>query len=426
MPDNFETFTDGELAHYSRHLSLREVGPEGQARLKRASVLLVGLGGLGSPLAMYLAAAGIGRIGIVEFDRVDASNLHRQVLFGSSQVGRAKLAVGAARLRDLNPHIAIEEHDGAMTRDNALEIVAAYDVVADGADNFATRYLVNDACVLEGKPLVSASILGFEGQLAIYNHDGGPCYRCLFPVPPPPGVVPSCAEGGVLGILPGVMGTLQATEVIKLVLDLGQTASGRLLHYDALALAFASFRVARDPRCAICGDEPSITALVDYDAFCGIGAAAESLVPQLSPTAARDLLGKPDTVFIDVRDTHERLVDSLPVSEHVPLGRLLADGVPFPASACVVVYCASGSRSLVAAEALLKRGYARVHNLQGGLSGWRRAFPGDAVRYDQRLFCDSARVGLCFDVAIKIQTSGRISGGGNGQNVAYRASPVHG
>ncbi len=375
VPDNFETFTDGELAHYSRHLSLREVGPEGQARLKRASVLLVGLGGLGSPLAMYLAAAGIGRIGIVEFDRVDASNLHRQVLFGNSQVGRAKLAAGAARLRDLNPHITIEEHDCALARDNARQIVAAYDIVADGADNFATRYLVNDACVLEGKPLVSASILGFEGQLAIYNHDGGPCYRCLFPVPPPPGVVPSCAEGGVLGVLPGVMGTLQATEVIKLVLGLGEVASGRLLHYDALALAFTSFHVARDSACAICGQQQSITDLVDYDAFCGAGAAADSLVPQLAPAEAHEMLGVPDTVFIDVRDAHERLVDSLPHSEHIPLEQLIGDGVPVGASMRIVIYCASGSRSLLAAEALMKRGYSEVYNLEGGLSGWRRVFP---------------------------------------------------
>ena len=375
MPGSFDTLTSAELAHYSRHLSLREVGPEGQARLKGASVLLVGLGGLGSPLAMYLAAAGIGRIGIVEFDVVDASNLHRQVLFGSSQVGQPKLACGAARLRDLNPHIRIDEHATALSRDNAREIVAGYDLVADGADNFATRYLVNDACVLEQKPLVSASILAFEGQLAVYNHDGGPCYRCLFPVPPPPGVVPSCAEGGVLGVLPGVMGTLQAAEVIKLVLGLGEAASGRLLHYDALALAFSSFHVARDPNCAICGDRPSITELVDYDAFCGAGAAADSLVPQLSPAAARELLGAADTVFIDVRDTHERLVDSLPASEHLPLEQLLADGVPFPPSMRLVVFCASGSRSLVAAESLLKRGYSRVHNLEGGLSGWRRTVP---------------------------------------------------
>ena len=374
MPDNFDTFTDGELAHYSRHLSLREVGPGGQARLRRASVLLVGLGGLGSPLAMYLAAAGVGRIGIVEFDRVDASNLHRQVLFGSSQVGRAKLAAGAARLRDLNPYIRIEEHACALRRDNARQIVAGYDIVADGADNFATRYLVNDACVLEGKPLVSASILAFEGQLAVYNHDDGPCYRCLFPVPPPPGVVPSCAEGGVLGILPGVMGTLQATEVIKLVLGLGEVASGRLLHYDALAIAFTSFHVSRDSECAVCGAQPSITDLVDYDAFCGAGAAADSLVPQLSPAEARTILGAPDTVFIDVRDAHERLVDSLPGSEHIPLEQLIADGVPFGSSMRIVIYCASGSRSLLAAEALMKRGYTMVHNLESGLSGWRREF----------------------------------------------------
>ena len=375
VPRNLETFTDSELAHYSRHLSLREVGPEGQARLKEASVLLIGLGGLGSPLAMYLAAAGVGRIGIVEFDTVDASNLHRQVLFGSSHVGQAKLACGTERLRDLNPHIKIDEHPCALSRDNAREIISRYDLVADGADNFATRYLVNDACVLEGTPLVSASILAFEGQLSVYNHGGGPCYRCLFPVPPPAGVVPSCAEGGVLGILPGVMGTLQATEVIKLALGLGDVASGRLLHYDALALAFSSFNVENDPQCVICGDNPAITELVDYDAFCGGNAAPDSMVPQISPLEAAELLESAEAVFIDVRDLHERLVDSLPGSEHVPLSELITSGVPFPTSSQLVVFCATGSRSLLAAESLIKRGYAIVHNLDGGLSGWRRTFP---------------------------------------------------
>ena len=375
MPGDFATFTDLELAHYSRHLILREVGTEGQARLKGASVLLIGLGGLGSPLAMYLAAAGVGRLGLVEFDRVDASNLHRQVLFGSSQVGEAKLACGAARLRDLNPHILVEEHAGALNRDNARELVARYDCVADGADNFATRYLVNDACVLEDKPLVSSSILGFEGQLSVYNHESGPCYRCLFPVPPPPGMAPSCAEGGVLGVLPGVMGTLQATEVLKLILGLGDVASGRLVHYDALALAFTSFRVTRDPQCVVCGDAPRITELVDYDAFCAGAAGDDSLVPQISPAEAAGLLDAPDTVFIDVRDTHERLADSLPNSEHVPLSELIERGVAFPTSARIVIYCASGTRSLLAAESLIKRGYARVENLAGGLSGWRRTYP---------------------------------------------------
>jgi molybdopterin/thiamine biosynthesis adenylyltransferase/rhodanese-related sulfurtransferase len=375
VPGKQEAFTTRELAHYSRHLTLREVGHEGQARLKGASVLLIGLGGLGSPLAMYLAAAGVGRIGIVEFDAVDASNLHRQILFSSSQVGKAKLACGAERLRDLNPHITVDEHPCALTRDNAREIISGYDLVADGADNFATRYLVNDACVLEGKPLVSASILAFEGQLSVYNHGDGPCYRCLFPVPPPAGIVPSCAEGGVLGILPGVMGTLQATEVIKLILGLGEIASGKLVYYDALALAFSSFNVQKDPQCAICGDDRSITELVDYDAFCGIGAAADSVVPQLSPAEAAELLDTEDTVFIDVRDTHERLVDSLPLSEHVPLNELIATGVPFPTSSNLVVFCATGSRSLLAAESLIKRGYTLVHNLEGGLSAWRRAFP---------------------------------------------------
>ena len=375
VPGKLDTFTERELAHYSRHLSLREVGPEGQARLKGASVLLVGLGGLGSPLAMYLAAAGVGRIGIGEFDAVDASNLHRQVLFGSSQVGMAKLACGAERLRDLNPHVDFDEHACALSRDNAREIISRYDLVADGADNFATRYLVNDACVLENKPLVSASILAFEGQLSVYNHGDGPCYRCLFPIPPPPGMAPSCAEGGVLGVLPGVMGTLQATEVIKLVLGLGEIASGRLVHYDALALAFSSFNVQKDPRCAICGHDPTITELVDYNAFCGVGAAPDSLVPQISPVEAAELLESADAVFIDVRDTHERLADSLPGSEHIPLNELLANGVPFHPSSSLVIFCATGSRSLLAAESLIKRGYALVHNLDSGLSGWRRAFP---------------------------------------------------
>ena len=376
VPDTYDKFTAGELAHYSRHFNLREVGPEGQARLKDASVLLIGLGGLGSPLAMYLAAAGVGRIGIVEFDTVDASNLHRQVLFGDSQAGKPKLASGAARLRDLNPHIEIEEHPVALTRDNARDIVSRYQVVADGADNFATRYLVNDACVLEGKPLVSASILAFEGQLSVYNHDGGPCYRCLFPEPPPAGLVPSCAEGGVLGVLPGVMGTLQATEVVKLVLHLGDIASGKLVHYDALALAFSTFRVSRDPHCALCGESPTITDLVDYDAFCGVGADAESSIPHLSPREADALRGSSkDVQFVDVRELHERLVDSIPGSDHIPLTGLIENGVPFDSSSRIVLYCATGVRSLVAAEALRKRGYEQVHNLEGGLVAWRRAFP---------------------------------------------------
>jgi adenylyltransferase/sulfurtransferase len=376
MPDARETFTEPELAHYDRQLRLRELGPEGQARLKKASVLLVGLGGLGSPLALYLAAAGVGRIGIVEFDTVDASNLHRQVLFGASEVGRQKLACGAARLRDLNPHVTIDEHPCALTRENARELVAAYDVVADGADNFATRYLVNDACVLEGRPLVSASILGFEGQLAVYNHGGGPCFRCIFPEPPPAGLIPSCAEGGVLGVLPGVMGTLQATEVVKLIAGLGEVGSGRLVHYDALALSFSSFRVVRDTDCALCGDKPSITGLVDYQAFCSGGTADDVGIPELSPSEAADLLSKrDDTVLIDVREAHERRADDMPGSVHVPLAELIDKGVAFDQSAHLVLFCASGSRSLIAAESLAKRGYRRVHNLAGGLSAWRQAFP---------------------------------------------------
>lgn len=369
-------FTPGELAHYSRHLSLAEVGLAGQAKLKHASVLIVGLGGLGSPLALYLAAAGVGRLGIVEFDQVDASNLHRQVLYGNSQVGKDKLATGAARLRDVNPHITINEYPGALSRDNARRIIREYDIVADGADNFATRYLVNDACVLENRPLVSASILGFEGQLSVFNHDGGPCYRCLYAQPPPPGAVPSCAEGGVLGILPGVMGTLQATEVIKLILGIGESAGGKLLHYDALALEFTTFKLAKNDDCAVCGTRPTIRELVDYDAFCGVTGASSDEIPAVSPGELRDMLsGAPDTVVIDVRETHERLVDQLPGSEHVPLARVLEEGVPFPLSSQIVVFCASGGRSQRAAEALIRMGYQQVTNLRGGLSGWRQIFP---------------------------------------------------
>ncbi len=375
-----ESLTQSELAHYSRHLSLAEIGLEGQLRLKDTSVLLIGLGGLGSPLALYLVAAGVGRIGIVEFDRVDASNLHRQVLFGASQVGEPKLARGAERLRDLNPHVTIEEHDCAITSDNARELVSAYDIVADGADNFATRYLVNDACVLEGRPLVSASISAFEGQLSVFNHGGGPCYRCVFPEPPPPGLVPSCAEGGVLGVLPGVMGALQATEVVKLALGAGEIASGRLLHYDALSLAFSSFRVGRNTNCAVCGDTPSITDLANYEAFCGIGRAEGTTVPQLSPLEVAALLQKAaGTVLLDVREAHERLADSLPQSEHVPLGVLLEEAVPFPTTARIVVFCATGARSQLAAETLRERGYEDVYNLAGGLSEWRRRYPSDAT-----------------------------------------------
>lgn len=376
VPTTFESFTPRELAHYSRQMVLPEVGPDGQARLKESSVLLVGLGGLGSPLALYLAAAGVGRIGIVEFDAVEASNLHRQVLFGESQVGEEKLACGAARLRDLNPHITIDEHPHALLRDNARPIVAAYDIVADGADNFATRYLVNDTCVLEDKPLVSASILGFEGQLSVFHHAGGPCYRCLYPEPPPAGMVPSCAEGGVLGVLPGVLGTLQATEVIKLALGIGEVASGRLVHYDALALAFSTFEISRDPQCAVCGDNPTILELVDYDAFCGVSAAAESAIQQLSPNQLVEILNTaPRTILIDVRERHERLVDSLPGSVHVPLNEVLDSGVPFSTSSRLVIFCASGTRSLRAAEALGEKGYKQVCNLESGLSGWRRVFP---------------------------------------------------
>jgi adenylyltransferase/sulfurtransferase len=372
-----ESFTPGELQHYSRHLSLAEVGVEGQARLKAASILIVGLGGLGCPLSLYLTAAGVGRIGLVEFDTVDASNLHRQVLYGSSQVGQAKLAAAAARLRDLNPHVQIDEHPIRLTRDNARELIARYDIVADGADNFATRFLVNDACVLEDKPLVSASILGFEGQLAVFHFQGGPCYRCLYPAAPPPGAVPSCAEGGVLGVLPGILGSLQATEVIKLILGIGDPASGSLLHIDALSLDFSRLAFSRNADCPVCGDRPTITELADYDAFCGVGTGKPpgDIEVDLESFASR-LKQSSHFLLIDVRALHERAVDALPNSDHIPLATLLAEGVACDRNTEIIVYCQSGARSLKATEALLGMGFENVRSLKSGLAGWRKRYPG--------------------------------------------------
>ena len=355
------TLTASERARYARHLILPEVGEEGQERLKRGSVLIVGAGGLGSPASIYLAAAGVGRIGLVDFDRVDATNLHRQVLYGTSDVGTPKLAAARARLSDINGEIAIETHDAALTSDNALDLLRDYDVILDGTDNFATRYLVNDACVLLGKPNVYGSIFRFDGQASVFFAAQGPCYRCLYPEPPPPDLVPSCAEGGVLGVLPGVVGTIQATEAIKLIAGIGETLVGRLLVFDALRMSFRQMKLRKDPNCAICGAHPTITQLIDYEQFCNPATAVEVTPAQLATM---------DAAIIDVREPYEFAGGAIAGATLIPLGSLPARLDEVPADRDVVVYCHSGSRSARAVEILRGAGFSRARHLRGGYVAW--------------------------------------------------------
>ena len=371
--------TKPEYLRYSRHFNLAQVGIKGQRRLKNSSVLLIGAGGLGSPLALYLAAAGVGRIGLVDFDVVDETNLQRQVLHGTEAVGRPKLESAEQRLKDLNPHVTYELHQTRLSADNALEIFKNYDVVADGADNFPTRYLVNDAAFLTGIPLVSGSILGFEGQLSVFNYKGGPCYRCLFPAAPPPGSVPSCAEGGVLGILPGVIGSLQATEVLKVLLDQGQVAAGRLVLYDAMALSFSSLNISRDPQCELCGDEPKIKELIDYEFFCGLGDQQDLEVTEIS---ARDLKARMDElVVVDVRKDFEREICCIEDSRHHELDSLKDADWSLAKDTPLVTYCKTGIRSKQAAGILQEKGYTRGYSLAGGIMAWIDAFELDWNRY---------------------------------------------
>ena len=361
------TLSDSERARYSRHLILPEVGERGQLALQASSVLVVGAGGLGSPVLLYLAAAGVGRIGVVDFDRVDATNLHRQVLYGTSDVGERKLDAAVRKLRDLNGDIAIEPHHIALNRENAMELLARYDVVIDGTDNFATRYLVNDACVLLGKPNVYGSIFRFEGQVSVFDATRGPCYRCLYPDPPPPHLVPSCAEGGVLGVLPGVVGTLQATEAIKLIVGAGEPLIGRMLLFDALAATFRTLRLRKDPNCKICGEQPSITALVDYEEFCN-----PVTYPEITATELNERLSRGDDLtVVDVRESYEWAADHLHGAQHVPLSQFQQQYTSIPQDREIVVYCKMGGRSARAQEFLLANGYTRVANLTGGVLAWR-------------------------------------------------------
>jgi len=371
-----------ELQRYARHLVLPDVGLEGQRRLKAARVLVVGAGGLGAPVSLYLAAAGVGTLGLVDFDTVDASNLHRQVLFSASDVGRPKLQAAAERLRGVNPHLSIEPFEERLTSDNALEIVRRFDVIADGTDNFPTRYLVNDACVLTGRPNAYASVFRFEGQVSVFWAEKGPCYRCLFAEPPPPGLVPSCAEGGVLGVLPGLLGTMQAAEVLKLVLGAGDPLIGRLLLVDTLAMRFRELRVKKNPDCAVCGPRPTVTRLIDYESFCGeapapAGGALVSSplmfgrVPEISVEDLKAMRERGDRfVLVDVREPHEWPIADLPDSVKIPLGTLPQSLGKLAKDAEIVVYCRSGARSGNAVQFLQRSGYEKAKNLAGGINRW--------------------------------------------------------
>ena len=364
--------TREELHRYSRHLILPDVALDGQMRIKAARVLLVGAGGLGSPAALYLAAAGVGTLGLVDFDVVDVTNLQRQVLHGTSAVGQPKLESARDRIGDLNPNVEVEMHETRLTSANALEIMREYDVIVDGTDNFATRYLTNDACVLLGKPNVYGSIFRFEGQASIFAMPDGPCYRCLFPNPPPPGLVPSCAEGGVLGVLPGIVGTIQATEALKLILGIGDPLVGRLLLIDAMGMRFHTVRVPRDPNCPACGTH-EIQELIDYDEYCGTPGGempARSDVPEITPTelAAR-LDAEEDFDLIDVREPYEWQLGRLPTARLIPLGQLPAALSTLDSTRDIVVYCRSGKRSADATLQLRAAGFRAV-NLAGGILRW--------------------------------------------------------
>ena len=367
-----------EILRYSRHLLIPEVGLEGQKKLLASSALVIGTGGLGSPVALYLAAAGVGRIGLVDFDVVDSSNLQRQVIHGTGSVGELKVESARNRLRDLNPDIQVDIYNEPFTSENAMRIAHDYDILIDGTDNFPTRYLTNDLCVMTGKPNVYGSIFRFEGQASVFYAKEGPCYRCLFPEPPPPGLVPSCAEGGVLGVLPGTIGTIQATEAIKMLLGIGSSLVGRLLLYDALDMSFEFVKLKKNPNCKVCGPNPEVTELIDYNAFCGVpgldhdeGSAGMDWDITAPELAAR--LQHGDKLrLIDVREPHELAISALPGAELFPLGQLAARLPELDSAQDMVLFCKSGSRSTRALELLVSAGFKKVKNLKGGINAWAR------------------------------------------------------
>jgi adenylyltransferase/sulfurtransferase len=369
--------THEEILRYSRHLLIPEVGLEGQRKLKASSVLVIGTGGLGSPVALYLAAAGVGRIGLVDYDVVDSSNLQRQIIHGTSRVGQLKVESARQRMLDLNPDIEVEIYNEPFTSENAMRIARGYDVLIDGTDNFPTRYLTNDLCVFLGIPNVYGSIFRFDGQVSVFDARRGPCYRCLFPEPPPPGLVPSCAEGGVLGVLPGTIGTLQATEALKLLLGIGEPLIGKLLLYNALDMSFEFVNLKKNPKCRVCGPEADVKELIDYEEFCGVpghdheeGSAGVGWDITASELAER--LKRNGLKLLDVREPHELEISSLPGAINIPLGQLAARLSELDSAQEMVVFCKAGTRSARALELLVSAGFRKVKNLKGGINAWAR------------------------------------------------------
>ena len=376
--------TNEEVLRYSRHLIMPEVAQQGQERIKSARVLCVGTGGLGSPVALYLAAAGVGTLGIVDFDVVDFTNLQRQIIHTTNDVGRSKVASAAEKIAAINPFVEVRRFDEKLTSANAMEVISEFDIVADGTDNFATRYLVNDACVLSGKPNVYASIFRFEGQASVFATGTGPCYRCLYPEPPPPGMVPSCEEGGVLGVLPGLLGVIQATEVLKLILGLGESLSGRLLLVDAAAMRFREVRVSKDPECPVCGVNPTIRELIDYDQFCGVRgeeSVKAPLVKEIQPEELKRRLDAGEDIFVlDVREPHEYQICNLG-GHLIPLDQLACRVQELDPSREIVVHCKAGGRSAKAAEFLVNSGFRHVSNLAGGIARWTEKVDPNIPKY---------------------------------------------
>ncbi|HEV2491740.1 MAG TPA: molybdopterin-synthase adenylyltransferase MoeB [Terriglobia bacterium] len=363
-----------EILRYSRHLIMPEVGMDGQLKLKQAKVLTIGAGGLGSPLALYLAAAGVGKLGIVDFDVVDYTNLQRQIIHDTNDVGRPKLHSAQDTIGDINPNVEVESFETRLTSENAFDIFRAYDIIADGTDNFPTRYLVNDACVLLGKPNVYGSIFRFEGQATVFYAERGPCYRCLYPEPPPPGLVPSCAEGGVLGVLPGIVGCIQALETIKLILGKGDSLIGRLLLFDALGMKFRELKLHKNPECPVCGPNATITHLIDYEQFCGIRGeehVPDTQVPEISAVELKQMMDEQKPfVLVDVREPHEFQICRIPGSKLIPLGEVPRRMHELNSADEIVVHCRSGVRSAKAVEFLMQAGFRKIHNLRGGVLAW--------------------------------------------------------
>jgi molybdopterin/thiamine biosynthesis adenylyltransferase/rhodanese-related sulfurtransferase len=376
-----------EILRYSRHLLMPEVGLEGQRKLKASSILVIGTGGLGSPVSMYLAAAGVGRIGLVDYDVVDMTNLQRQIVHGTSTLGERKVFSARDRLMDLNPSIQIDTYDQPFTSENAFQISEPYDLIIDGTDNFPTRYLTNDVCVMTGKPNVYGSVFRFEGQVSVFWAEKGPCYRCLFPEPPPPGLIPSCADAGVFGVLPGTIGTLQATEALKLLLGIGEPLIGRLLLYDALAMSLDELRLKKNPKCKVCSDSPEITELIDYEAFCGVPAhdLTSDRLPsewEIEPHQLAEMLNHGERIrLIDVREPHELEISKIKGAELIPFGSLASEMHKLDSADDIVLFCRTGSRSARALELLAGAGFRKLKNMRGGINAWADQVDPSLPRY---------------------------------------------